>query len=281
MGYVIESYLEYKKASGMPPRNYKELEYTLNPVKQAFGKDFPISDITRQISRNKTQTWLKANVKPGTINKRWNIFAAACNHVRKEGYLDSTPYIEKLPSPAPRDKWATPKQVRQFIDSIKLPHIKLFALLAAHTLSRKSAILELTWDRVDLKRNRIDFNVPGRVKTIKRRVEVPIVSHELKTALKMAKRYATTDRVIEYQGKAGSGMISIGFNRAAKRAKMTWLTPHILRHSGAIALAQKGVSLIDIAGIMGDNVTTVQRHYLKHSPEHLKKSTAILGELYG
>lgn len=278
VGYAIESYLEYKKPD-MPTRNYKALEYVLGKVKQSFGSELPVKSINRAFIKSKIVQWQANGFKPGTINKRLSIFTASLNHVRKEGYLDTVPHIDKLPAPPARDKWANPNQVRDFIDSITQPHIKLFALLAAHTLSRKQAILDLTWDRVDLKANKIDFNVPGRVRTGKRRVEVPIVSKELKNALKTAKRYKSTNHVIEYNGK-GDISISVGFRRAATRVKMAWLTPHILRHSGCCALAQKGMSLIDIAGLMGDSVTTVQKHYLKHSPDHLRKATAELGKIY-
>lgn len=280
MGYAIKSYLEYKNTQGMPPRNYAQLKYTLGKVEESFGKHTLVNRINRGFINAKVKAWQDDKYKPGTINKRLNLITAAFNHVRKEGYIDAIPHMDRLPSPAPKDIWANANQIRDFIDSITQPHVKLFALLAAHTLSRKQAILDLTWDRVDLKRNKIDFNVPGRVRTGKRRVEVPIVSKELRSALVKAKKYRQTDHVIEYNSK-GDISISIAFRKAATRAKLSWLTPHILRHSGACLLAQKGVSIIDIAGIMGDTVTTVQKHYLKHSPEHLRKATSILEKIYG
>ena len=92
----------------------------------------------------------------------------------------------------------TPEQVSILLKCCISPHVKLFALLALHTLSRKQAILDLTWDRVDLVNKRIDFNLPDMPENKKRRVVVPIISKTLMSALKEAQELAVTDHVIEY-----------------------------------------------------------------------------------
>ena len=43
-----------------------------------------------------------------------------------------------------------------FIAACALPHVKLFAILAATTGARMGAIVTLTWDRVDLEKARVD-----------------------------------------------------------------------------------------------------------------------------
>jgi integrase len=49
----------------------------------------------------------------------------------------------------------------------------LFWLLAFGTGARTAAMLDLTWDRVDLIRRTIDYRVPGVVYKNKRRAVVP------------------------------------------------------------------------------------------------------------
>jgi len=45
-------------------------------------------------------------------------------------------------------------------------------------------------------------------------------------------------------------------------------------------MAQQGVNMWNIAGIMGDRVDTVEKHYLKHHPDYLKGATEALEKLY-
>jgi integrase len=53
-----------------------------------------------------------------------------------------------------RDRYLTKEERDQLLESIETPHVRLFVILALTTGARMGAILDLTWDRVDLKRER-------------------------------------------------------------------------------------------------------------------------------
>jgi len=289
----IESYLNYKRQqSEIENRKTSfvaSLEQALNRVRDDFGY-LNAESITRLQSRNFIQKMKKTPVKNiqgdvtatgysnGTIRKSLILLSAALKHAERENLITKAPHIEKPSPPLPRDKWATKEQVRHLLDTIQTPHIKLFAMLALHTVSRKQAILELKWEQVDFARKQIDFNIPGRMETTKRRVPTPM-NTLLYDAMKEAQSLAYTDFVIEYLGKPVSD-IKKGFNHWAAEAGLDWITPHTLRHTGATLMAQGGVPLWEIAGIMGDEVETVTKHYAKHCPEYLKKATSALEKIY-
>ena len=44
--------------------------------------------------------------------------------------------------------------------------------------------------------------------------------------------------------------------------------PHILRHSRATHLLQDGVSIYEVAKLLGDTIATVERVYGHHAPDH-------------
>ena len=50
------------------------------------------------------------------------------------------------------------------------------------------------------------------------------------------------------------------------------ITPHTLRHSWATQAARAGVSMWEIAGVLGDTIATVSRVYAHHSPDHLRSA---------
>lgn len=296
---AIDAYLKQKKGEYelkgqklSANSNYGTLVLALTHIRPFF-QHLRISQLSRQLGRDYVDYRRKRGVvsvdKDGkenrrdisnaTIAKELSILNAALNHVKREGWIGQVPVMQLPPSPPPKDKWMNTEQVRVFVNSLKTPHIKLFALLALHTLSRKTAVLQLQWSQVDMENRLIDFNTPGRVRTNKRRVPVPI-NNILFATLQDAQELGQSDNVIEFHGKQVLD-IKKGFTAAAAVAGMPWVTPHILRHTGATLMAQKGVPLWQIAGIMGDNLDTVMKHYAKHHPDYLKEAVNKLDEMYG
>ena len=54
-------------------------------------------------------------------------------------------------------------------------------------------------------------------------------------------------------------------------------TPYTLRHTAATWMAQRGVPMWEIAGLMGHTSTRmVERVYAKHHPDHMQKATRAL-----
>jgi integrase len=86
-----------------------------------------------------------------------------------------------------------------------------------------------------------------------------------------------TEHVIEW---AGGPVASVkhGFHRAATAAGLKDVTPHTLRHTAATWMAQKGVSLWQIAGFLGHSSTAmIEQTYGHHSPDHLAEAARALG----
>jgi integrase len=67
-----------------------------------------------------------------------------------------------------------PRRVRTVVRPGQGPHARLYVELGLATMARPTAILELTWDRVDFERGTVDLNPSGRRQTRKRRPVVPL-----------------------------------------------------------------------------------------------------------
>lgn len=75
-------------------------------------------------------------------------------------------------------------------------------LLALHTGARKEAILSPRWPQIDLKAGRINFAVPGRKRTKKRRPHIPIPKGLLPfLRYAQAKRSSDTGAVLNLNGR--------------------------------------------------------------------------------
>jgi len=174
----------------------------------------------------------------------------------------------------PRDRFLSKDEAAQLWNAAHSSHIKLFIHLALVTGARKSAILQLTWDRVDLTNGRIDFNDPNMPITNKRRTLSPI-QPEVVNMLKEAKDYAETNHVIEFNGKPVKD-VKKGFALAAQKVGMKDVTPHTLKHTAISWLAQAGCPIEHIAAMTATNANTVRRIYQKFAPEYLQEEAKIL-----
>lgn len=214
----------------------------------------------------------KRGAAPGTILRDIGVLRAALSWAVEHQWINAVPAIRNpVRTPAPRDRWATREEASRLIAACHEPHLRAFAMLGFMTAARAGAILELRWSQVDLARGLIDYG-PGHGN--KRRSVVPI-NPELHRVLAAAKELACTEFVIERHGKRVHA-IKKGFQAACRRAGLSGITPHIMRHSAATWMAMDDVPMREIARLLGDEEATVERVYAKHSPSYLRRATGAL-----
>lgn len=175
-----------------------------------------------------------------------------------------------LPMPPERKlRHLTRDEFRKFSAAVKADHAKVYVALGLNTVARPSAILDLTWDRVDFMRRQIDFRPPGRTQTSKRRIVV-YINDALLPVLQTAYSSRTCEYVVERAGKQVAN-IKKAFQAASKRSTVH-ATPYTLRHTGAVWAAEGGVTMPELAQMMGhDDDRTTQKHYARYSPGYLAK----------
>jgi integrase len=142
------------------------------------------------------------------------------------------------------------------------------------TGARMSAILDLTWDRVDFTHGTIDFNPAGRDITNKRRVVVPM-NKKARDALEEAHKGALTDHVIEYGGKPVKS-VKRAIAAAARRAGVP-CSPHVFRHTAGVWMAQADVPMQKIAQFLGHTSSRVtETVYARYSPRFMADAAGAL-----
>lgn len=226
-----------------------------------------------------TRMWCRAYVtkrralkrSDGTIRKELSVLSAALRWHDKH-----TPaQIEMPPQPPPRDRHLTRDECGRLIEAAaKSPHVQLFIVLALTTGGRREAILDLTWNRVDFERGLIALG-DGR-KRAKGRATVPI-SDLARPYLEAAHKAARTGHVIEWADRAVKS-IRTGFDRACQAAGFDDVSPHVLRHTAAVMMAEDGVPMSEIAAVLGhsdDRIT--QRVYARYSPGYLRRAVGAIG----
>lgn len=218
----------------------------------------------------------------GTLNRELTVLLTAIRFTAvKLGVplKDAVPeIISVFPRPAKGKKpWLTLPEMDKMLEVTKnefgdMSRIHRFCMMGFYTGQRKEAILQLQCSQVYLPGALIDFNPPGRAQTRKRRPIVPIADELLPLVEKVVKSGA------EYY--CGTGSIRSTFELVVKKCAFEKrVTPHIMRHTYATQALQNGVSIWDVAGVLGDDPKTVQEYYGHHCPGHLRNAVNFRSKL--
>lgn len=237
--------------------------------------------------------WYKQQrrVKDATTRRELGVLQAAANHALRWRRIAAAdmPSIELPPNSDPRMLWLFEDELQRLRDAAT-GRARLFIDLAYYTASRKGALEYLTWDRVDLAAGRIMLADPcGRLNK-KRKPVVPIAEdlgkllkhYTLMRELAIPQPFNRYRYVMGWKGDTPSD-IRPAFDAAAHRAGLEMLpardgrpagrlTPHVLRHTRATHLLQKGVDPYAVAALLGDNLSTVLRVYGHHCPGYLEEA---------
>lgn len=276
--YLQNALNEYYSTQGQLTSNPKKIKYRSKKLLEFFN-DIPVLQITRSQCLQYAAMRREEGVTNSTIRRELGIMKAAINHVRKEGWIPFAPHIERPPEGKRRERYLTREECRKLIAGCESHHVKTFVVLALTTGARKSAILELTWDRVDLNNRVIDYNVPGEDRRKKGRAMPPINNLCLSVLLE-AQQLAQTKYVIEYGGRPCRNMVT-GFKKAVKRAGLGKdVTPHVLRHTFATLALQARSPIYEVSGVLGhkDTRTTIAQ-YGHHHPDYQREAVAALEDI--
>ena len=207
---------------------------------------------------------------PSTIKTELE-FLRACLRFH---YGKDAPSIQSPTESKPRDRWLTFEERDKLLAAIETPHVRLFVILALTTGARMSALLELTWDRVDFKHKTVDLNPAGREITNKRRTIVPLNSRAWE-AIEIAHKTAETANVIEYDGKPVKS-VKKAIRGAAIRSGVP-CSPHVFRHTAGVWMAQADVPMEKIAQFLGHTTSRItQKVYARFSPSFMRDASDAL-----
>lgn len=211
----------------------------------------------------------------GTICRELTVLLAAANHAAawKRISKADVPVIEKPEVEPKQVLWLTRAELAaafKLSGELENRYLHHFMRIAYFTAGRKNAVQSLTIQQVDIENGVINLGLPGTKQTKKRKAIVPLYD-EIKPDIAWLARHAEGDRLFGYKDfyrPFRTFMTSIGYGDKAH--------PHVLRHTRATHLLQRGVDIFAVAKLLGDTVATVERVYGHHSPDYLEETTGGL-----
>ena len=250
------------------------MKHTFKALESRFG-GIQADQITIADCRAHTKERRGAGIKDGTIHTELGHLRMVLLWAEKHKLIDRAPAIERPSKPAPKSDYLEHDEARRLIASASTPHVKLAINIMIATAARVTAVLELTWDRVDFKKRQIHLRDPDDTTRRKGRAVVPM-TNTVHKELAEAQKHRLSDHVIEWGGKPVKSL-KRGIAFAAEKAGLPFVTPHVLRHTAAVWMAEGGRSMSEIAQFLGHNNTSMtERVYAKFSPNHLREAASHL-----
>jgi integrase len=222
-----------------------------------------------------------AGVSQGTIWTELGHLQSALRFAQKTRLIDRAPTTWRPAKPESDKRILSRAEARALLDGAHDPHIRLALTLLVGTGARVGAILDLTWDRVDIEHGIINLRLDDTA-TRKGRAIVPM-SPGIRAALDAAHRAALSDYVIEYAARPVRS-IRTGFAAAVRRSGIGHVRIHDLRHTAAVWMLSEGVPIEKVAQVLGhSNIAVTYRTYGRYLPEHMQDAVDVLdvGRLSG
>jgi len=232
-------------------KSWQRDETSSKPLLEFFhGKN--LSYITQgRVNRYKAQrlsttSGLKKPISKATVNRELAFLKKMLNFAVEEKMLDKNPLTGYKLYPEPLKKFRTiTSDEYQKIYSESTESLKLILDIAINTGMRKSEILNLKWENVDLDNGYI---LVVETKNDENRT-IPI-NKVLNKAINSVK-YRDSDGYVCQEDGTPIREFKYDFNDALKRAEIKRFTFHDLRHSFGSRLVESGVDLVTIQKLMG------------------------------
>lgn len=293
---LIAEWLKFHVALLAAPDRY---HYSVGHLKTFFnderragrlGDKVVVQDLTPELQARFRQWRSASGVGGHTVSRDLAALRGALTWAWKHQRIPKPPpFISDIPLHArggPRDRVLSMQEVAAIIDACAgrpdREHVIRFIVIELGTAGRPQAVLELEHTNIDLERNLINPNHPGRTHARKRRAIVPMAKAVRPWVVSIEGKLIKY-RVPVTRGEEGAG--AEFFERETKSIKTSWkaacedagvagATPKTLRHTMLTWLAERGVPYEQRQILAGHSARgTTARHYEHLSPSYLK--TAI------
>jgi len=234
-----------------------------------------------QITRAEVETWRREKMsrcKPATINRDLSRLRHMLNIAVEWELLEKSPMqgIKFLRENNARTRYLSVDECHRLIDSCMAPHIRAIVTVALHTGMRLGEILNLRWQDLDFSSG---FILVRDSKNGQAR-QVPMDSM-ISTVLRSWPRLSDQD-IVFTSVMTGGRIVDIraGFLNSCKRAGITGLHFHDLRHTFASQFVMAGGDIYILKEILGHKSITNSQRYAHLSPTYKIKAIDRMNTLW-
>ena len=269
---LVDQYIEnYAKVN---KRSYKDDIYRGKLLKNYFGNIY-LSEFNPYLIE-KFKSKRKSEVKESTINRAVSLLHGMFNKAIEWGYTEENP-VSKVKMFKENNsilRYLTVDEMHRLIKSAPTERIRNVIIVALNTGMRKSEIMNLKWEDIDLNDNfiyiRNSKNKEGR--------QIPMND----TLIELFTNMEKTSKEHAFLNRKGDQYRDIRkpFQKALDNAGIKNFRFHDLRHTFASHMVMIGAEIITVSKLLGHKSIEMTMRYAHLSPEHkalaVRKLDAIM-----
>lgn len=264
---------EYRKWAERQ-RCFKSKIFLINQLADKFGK-LPLRRFGTMLIEQYQTERLQRN-KPATVNRLLatiaHMFTKAVDwNMVEEDTLKQIRKVKMLQENNRRLRFLSKEEAAKLVNNCDA-HLKAIVVTALNTGMRKSNILSLTWEQIDLRHGFILLDITKNGD----RHEIPI-NNTLRTILQGLTRRLDIPYVF-YDHSTGKPFKEVrkSFASALKKAGIMDFHFHDLRHTFASQLVMSGIDITTVKDLLGHKSLTMTLRYAHLAPSHKVKAVEIL-----
>jgi integrase len=209
----------------------------------------------------------KPKVSNSTVNREVIMLKHMFKKAVEWGYLPINPLrnVKLLKEPPGRIRYVKPEEWQRLLSACS-PEIRNLVIFARHTGLRRSEIFNLEWSDLDWEQKRL--TIRERKNNTSMIIPMSRVVFKILTTI-----HKTTTSTYVFPGNDGQRRktIQTGFKAACRRAGITDLRFHDLRHTFGSDLINSGADLQTVKLLMGHKNIASTVRYVHPTEEHLRK----------
>ena len=268
---IVSDFLEYSKNR---KKTYIRDTQLARHLLSFFGDNKYVNEIGLLAIEQYRNKRLLDKVTPATINREVAFLKASYNYAMKNEKVTKNPVsqVKMFRETNKILKILSEDEVKRLINSCP-EYFKPIVITALLTGMRKSEILNLTWENIDLQSKTIQLSNTknGKIRNIP-------ICNELCLILTECKKWSDGKYVFcNSDKKPYSTHIRTMFLRACEKAGITDFRFHDLRHLAASFLVMAGVDILTVMEILGHQSVRMTQRYAHLSAPHKQSAVEQLG----
>lgn len=244
--------------------------FTVEELIRRLGEDKPVAHISSATIQDLVLQLREHGNSGATINRKMSALRMLLKHSYQRGAITNVPQFPKAQSESNgRERFLTETEAKLLLSHMSREY-RQFATFLLHTGARIGEALALRW--VDVGEDRVTFRWETTKNAQTRTVGLNLAARD-------AIQHSRDMGVASPWAHIDYSKFRRAFDRAKHHAGLgadTEVVPHILRHTHASWLVQRGVPIQVVSKLLGHSTITITMRYAKLAPDNLIEVTACL-----
>lgn len=269
---ILALYENYAK------NNNKDIAHNtskIEAIKEFFGANKPIQTIKQSdVEEFRTHLLLQKKLQNSTVNKYVCVLSKAFNLIINDGLITYNPCrgLRKLKENNEIIRYLTSEEEKRLFQELP-PHLKPIVVCALQTGLRRSNLLNLRWEQIDLEYGFIE--IEKQENKGHKEIRIPISTKLMKEFEQIGFKKEGYVFINPETGKPFN-TIRKGFLNACERAKINNFRFHDLRHTVGTRLVEQGIDIKTIQELFAHSSITTTQRYLHTSVTRKKSAIEVL-----